>query len=165
MLPVSVGNVQATLPNESEYKKMKIAVALVLFLATVVVGAEPSLSVWGGIYARPQADQGKVVYNQQCAVCHGDSLEGKNGPTLVGPIFKENWNGLTADDLFEYIKTSMPRGQVGRLSREQTATIVAYLLSYNGFPEGQKELPTDAKALQDIRFESAKPGVENAKAR
>jgi len=143
---------------------MKTAIGLVLFFATVVVGAEPSMSVWDGIYMAPQADQGKVVYNQQCAVCHGDSLEGKNGPTLVGPTFKENWNGLTADDLFEYIKTSMPRGQVGRLSREQTATIVAYLLTFNGFPAGQKELPSDAKALQNIRFEAAKPGVESAKA-
>jgi hypothetical protein len=83
--------------------------------------------------------------------------------SLTGPAFKENWNGLTADDLFEYIKTAMPRGQTGRLTRDQTANIVAFLLTSNGFPAGNKELPIDAKALQGISFAASKPGVEAAK--
>jgi cytochrome c5 len=82
---------------------MKTAIGLVLFFATVAC-AEQSMSVWDGIYMPRQADQGKAVFNEQCAVCHGDTLAGKNGPALTGPTFRENWNGLTADDLCEYIK-------------------------------------------------------------
>jgi S-disulfanyl-L-cysteine oxidoreductase SoxD len=51
----------------------------------------------------------------------------------------------------------MPADRPGQLSREQNADILAFLLSSNGFPAGQKELPTDAPALQKIRFESVKP--------
>jgi S-disulfanyl-L-cysteine oxidoreductase SoxD len=141
---------------------MKMAIALFLFLGALV-GGEQSMSVWDGIYIPDQATRGKVIYVEQCAVCHGDELAGKNGPALTGATFKENWNGLTADDLFEYIKTSMPRGQTGRLTRDQTANIVAFLLTSNGFPAGKKELPTDAKALQGIGFDAAKPGAESAK--
>jgi hypothetical protein len=43
------------------------------------------------------------------------------------------------------------------LSRQQNADILAFLLSFNAFPAGQKELPSDAEALQKIRFEAAKP--------
>jgi len=76
---------------------------------------------------------------------------------LAGADFKSDWNGQTADDLFEKMQTSMPADRPGQLSREQNADILAFLLSSNGFPAGQKELPPDAAALQKIRFESAKP--------
>jgi S-disulfanyl-L-cysteine oxidoreductase SoxD len=135
---------------------MRMISALVLTLATTLVTGE-SMSVWDGIYAEEQASRGKALYNDHCSACHGETLAGKNGPALVGSSFKENWNGLSADDLFEYIKKSMPRGQAGTLSREKTADLLAFLLTSNGFPAGQKALPNDAAALQAIRFESAKP--------
>ncbi len=77
-------------------------------------------------------------------------------PPLAGSEFKGNWDGQTAGDLFEKMQTSMPADQPGRLSREQNADILAFLLASNGFPSGDKELPTDAAALAKIRFESAK---------
>ena len=140
---------------------MKIAIGLSVCFAAMaaIVYAGGSASVWDGIYMQAQASRGKEVFSQNCAACHGGSLEGKNGPSLNSASFKENWNGLTADDLFEYIKKSMPRGQAGILTREQTADIVAFLFTSNGFPAGQKELPTDAAALLTIRFESAKPTI------
>jgi mono/diheme cytochrome c family protein len=143
---------------------MRIAGWLII-LSAAALTAEQSASVWDGVYVPDQAERGKAVYSEQCAMCHGDALEGRSGPALTGGGFKENWNGLSGDDLFEYIKTSMPRGQVGRLSRDQTALMVAYLLMSNGFPAGKKELPTDAKTLQSISFEAAKPGTESAKAK
>src|SRR5271165_7012954 len=76
---------------------------------------------------------------------------------LAGPDFKSNWNGQSADDLFEKMQTSMPADQPGRLSREQNADILAFLFASNGFPVGQKELPANAAVLEKIRFESAKP--------
>jgi S-disulfanyl-L-cysteine oxidoreductase SoxD len=101
---------------------------------------------------------GKALYGKQCASCHGAALDGSGqAPPLAGADFKGDWNGQTTDDLFEKMQTSMPADRPGQLSREQNADILAFLLSSNGFPAGQKELPADAAALQKIRFQTAKP--------
>ena len=73
------------------------------------------------------------------------------------PISKAIGTDKPSDNLFEKMQTSMPADKPGQLSREQNADILAFLLTSNGFPSGQKELPTDAAALGKIRFESAKP--------
>jgi S-disulfanyl-L-cysteine oxidoreductase SoxD len=135
---------------------MRIACGLVLSLALSAYAQAPS-SVWDGVYTREQAGRGKSLYGKECASCHGTALDGSGtAPPLAGPDFKNDWNGQTADDLFEKMQTSMPADQPGRLSREQNADILAFLLSSNGFPAGQKELPTDAAVLQKIRFEAAR---------
>jgi mono/diheme cytochrome c family protein len=135
---------------------MRFAIGLIVFTAAIVL-AQESASVWDGIYMPEQASRGKALFGEKCQGCHGTALEGKTGPQLAGAIFKANWTGLTADDLFEYIIKAMPRGQPGSLSRDQTADLVAFLLTSNGFPAGQKELPRDAALLLKIRFEAAKP--------
>jgi mono/diheme cytochrome c family protein len=151
--------------RKSEFKKMKIAAWLVIVFAAALTAEQTTSSVWDGVYLPEQAEKGKALYTNQCGMCHGDALEGKNAPALAGAGFKDAWNGLTSDDMFEYIKTSMPRGQVERLSREQTAAIVSYLLQANGFPSGKKEFPSEVKALQSISFAASKPGVESAKSK
>jgi mono/diheme cytochrome c family protein len=135
---------------------MRIAIGLVVFLAAIVY-AQESASVWDGVYMQDQASRGKALFTEKCEGCHGKALEGKTGPQLAGTTFMGNWSGLTADDLFEYISKSMPRGQPGSLSRDQTADLVAFLFTSNGFPAGQKGLPKDAALLQKIHFEAAKP--------
>jgi mono/diheme cytochrome c family protein len=135
---------------------MKSLIVLVISLAAAVSAHEP-VSVWSGVYAPEQASRGRDLYSRQCAGCHGGTLAGKTGPQLAGATFTENWNGLTADDLFEYVQKSMPRGQAGSLSREQTADLVAFLFTSNGFPAGTKELPKEAEVLQTIHIEASKP--------
>ncbi len=135
---------------------MRIAIGLAFFAAMGL--AEQPASVWDGVFTAPQADRGKALYGQNCASCHGAALDGSGqAPPLSGPDFQGNWNGQTADDLFEKIQTSMPADRPGQLSRRQNADILAFLLNSNGFPAGQKELPSDAAALQKIRYESSKP--------
>jgi mono/diheme cytochrome c family protein len=117
--------------------------------------AQQAASVWDGVYTQEQASRGKTLYSKQCASCHGDALDGSGqAPPLAGPDFKGNWNGQTADDLFEKMQSSMPADQPGKLSRQENADILAFVLGFNGFPAGSKELPTDAAALQKIRFET-----------
>jgi mono/diheme cytochrome c family protein len=131
-------------------------VLVVLLAATVA--AQPAASVKDGVYTKEQADRGKTLYGKHCASCHGAALDGNGtAPPLAGADFQGNWNGQTADDLFEKIQTSMPADQPGSLSREQNADILAFLLSCNGFPAGSKELPADAALLQKIRIEAVKP--------
>jgi mono/diheme cytochrome c family protein len=135
---------------------MKIAFAPVLFLAAIVY-AQQSASVWDGVYMQEQAGRGKALYDKNCASCHGKALDGISAPALTGMEFMGSWDGLTADDLFERIQTAMPADDPGRLSRTQTADLVAFLLTFNGFPAGQKELPNDAASLKTIRFEAVRP--------
>jgi mono/diheme cytochrome c family protein len=133
-------------------------IAGLLFLVATMLYAQQSSSIWDGVYTPDQASRGKEVYSQACASCHGVALDGRGtAPPLSGSDFKSDWNGQTVDDLFEKMQTSMPADKPGQLSREQNADILAFLLTANGFPSGQKELPTDEAVLGKIRFESAKP--------
>ena len=135
---------------------MRIGLGLI-FLLVAIVRAEQTPSVWDGVYTSAQSDRGKALYTKECSSCHGAALDGSGtAPPLAGADFRGNWNGQTVDDLLEKIQTTMPADQPGRLSREQNADILAFLLGSNGFPAGSKDLPTDAAALAKIRFEAAK---------
>jgi mono/diheme cytochrome c family protein len=136
---------------------VKTTIGLIVLCAALAT-AQPSASVWDGVYMAGQADRGKSLYGKSCASCHGASLRGGGAaPPLAGADFRAGWNGQTAGDLFEKIQATMPADQPGSLSREQNAAILAFMLASNGFPAGSKELPTDAAELAKIRFESAKP--------
>ena len=127
-------------------------------MLAAIACAQPSGSVWDGVFTQEQASRGKTLYSKECASCHGQALDGSGqAPPLSGADFKGNWNGQTVDDLFEKVQTSMPGDQPGKLSRAQNADILAFVLGNNGFPAGSKELPADAAVLQKIRFETAKP--------
>src|ERR1700734_4141744 len=142
--------------NHTILNRMRIAFGLALWLAGAY--AQQSTSVWDSVYTAGQADRGKPLYGKQCASCHGAALDGSGqAPPLAGSDFKGDWNGQTVDDLFEKMQTSMPADRPGQLSREQNADILAFVLGFNGFPAGSKELPADAALLQKIRFETAKP--------
>jgi mono/diheme cytochrome c family protein len=131
---------------------MRIAIGLAL-LAGAIAFASESVSVWDGVYIEAQSARGKALYGEQCADCHGAKLQGVTAPALAGEGFVSSWNGLSADDVFEYMKRSMPRGDAaGSLSREQTADILAYMLTANGFPAGKKDLPSDITSLKAIRI-------------
>jgi len=135
---------------------MRIAIGLLALLAKALSAQQSS--VWDGVYTPVQANRGKDAYSKACASCHGAALDGSGAvPPLAGPDFKSDWNGQTVDDLFEKMQTTMPADKPGQLSREQNADILAFLLTANGFPSGQKELSTDTAALGKIRFESVKP--------
>jgi mono/diheme cytochrome c family protein len=114
-------------------------------------------SVWDGVYTDDQAKRGQPLYNKYCAACHGEQLTGgEDSPPLTGGAFLANWNGLTVGDLFERIRVSMPQDRPGRLTRQQNADVLAYLLSANQFPAGRTELPTETERLKQIRFEPPK---------
>lgn len=119
--------------------------------------AAESRSVWDGVYTEEQAKRGETLYNKECASCHGDTLIGAGGASpLTGGTFLSNWNGLTVGDLFERIRKTMPQGSLGKLTKQQDADVLAYILSFNKFPAGKTELPRQVEFLKEIRLE-AKP--------
>jgi mono/diheme cytochrome c family protein len=129
-----------------------LAVAFVIGLAA----AQSPASVRDGVYSDQQAGRGAALYQTACASCHGDKLQGKGQtPALAGSDFVMDWNGMTVGDLFDKLQTSMPADKPGSLSREQNASLVAFLLSANKFPSGTAELSSDAERLRQIRFEAA----------
>jgi len=116
-----------------------------------------SRTVWDGVYTTDQAARGAALYSSQCASCHGTALTGgESAPPLAGADFFSNWNGLTVGDLFERIRVSMPADRPGKLSRDQDADILAYILSMNQFPSGKTELERQTEALKQIRIEPEK---------
>src|SRR5690242_11050111 len=104
-----------------------------------------NMTVWSlvvaGVYASAmvavsaQAKRGEAVYKEQCAACHGDNLEGSGPmPPLAGKDFLANWQGKPVSDVFDKTQTSMPATAPGSLSAEQTADVVAYMLSAGKYP-------------------------------
>ena len=121
-----------------------------------------SRSVWDGVYTEEQAKRGEAVYQKECASCHGDMLTGgESAPALTGGAFQANWNGLTLGDLFDRIRKTMPQSAPGRLTRQQDADILAFMLSVNKFPAGKTELYRQSEMLKEIRFETKKPASKN----
>lgn len=110
----------------------------------------PSRSVGDGVYSEEQAGRGKVVYESQCATCHGDALLGGGvAPALVGAGVIEAWSGQSVGTLYASIRTTMPAGEPAALSPQHYIDIVAYLLQANGFPAGIRELSLEDRALLD----------------
>ena len=113
--------------------------------------------MWDGVYTAEQAARGAALYANNCASCHGTALTGgESAPPLTGGEFSSNWNGLTVGDLFERIRTSMPADRPGKLTREQNADVIAFMLSVSEFPAGKTELEHQAEALKQIRIEPKK---------
>lgn len=148
---------------------MKTRVVRAAMLAAAglwLLSAETSRSSMDGVYSEAQAKRGRELYAAQCIECHGHDLEGKyESAPLVGDEFRNNWEGLDLDKLFERIFTTMTGDAAGMIStgapkpltREQTADLVAFLLYFNGMPAAKTDLSTKAEVLQTIRFESPKP--------
>jgi|SRR5262245_60782556 mono/diheme cytochrome c family protein len=141
---------------------MKNTVAVLIvggFLASlgVAVAAQATRSVNEGVYTADQAKKGEGLYKEQCAACHGDNLEGSGPmPPLAGKDFLANWSGKTLGDLYEKTQTTMPATAPGTLTPEQTADIVAFLLSKDNFPTGAAALVGKTEPLAQIKIEEPK---------
>ncbi len=115
-------------------------------------------TTWDGVYSEEQAKRGADAYSKSCASCHGPDLAGADtAPSLTGGEFNASWNDLALDDLFERAATTMPADAPGSLSKQQYADVLAFILSKDGFPAGQTELPGDNAALKQIKFVAQKP--------
>ena len=111
--------------------------------AVVTIAAQgPGRTVWDGAFTAEQAERGKTQYATSCARCHGGSLEGGMGRSLVGTSFWNKWREQSVGDLLDYVSKNMPMGQTSTttLSPPAYADIVAFLLKSNDLPTGVAEL-------------------------
>ena len=122
------------------------------------LAAQQAKSQWNGVFTSEQATRGHAIYDDQCASCHGAELTGDGrAPGLAGGVFSANWNDLTLGDLFEQMSYSMPQNDPGRLSRQQNADVLAYMLHKGNYPAGQTELTPDLEILRTLKFIATKP--------
>ena len=115
----------------------------------------PPRSVKDGVYTMGQADQGKVVYDDKCALCHGRmaSVTPDIAALLDDHTFRKRWTSRSLGELFEIIYLTMPQDAPGTLSTAQAADLVAYILSANKLPPGDVALPDDVETLAELPFE------------
>jgi S-disulfanyl-L-cysteine oxidoreductase SoxD len=83
-----------------------------------------------------QAQDGGRLYAEQCAECHGATLNGGRGPPLRGAGFLQNWQHKTARRLYSRILTTMPAGAPGTLPEKAVLELTIYILSQNGVDVG-----------------------------
>jgi cytochrome c len=95
--------------------------------------------------------EGKSVYQQQCASCHGENLQGGIGDRLIGgrgslvnddprkpPVKTVESYWPYATTLFDYVKRAMPLAAPDSLTDDQVYAVTAYIL------EQAKIVPQDA---------------------
>jgi len=130
-----------------------------LALAAVQAEQLPPRSAKEGVYSAAQANQGKTVYVEKCASCHGtmESVTPDMAPLLNDAGFQNLWRERSIARLFSRILETMPQDKPGTLSPQQTAEIVAYILSANQLPAGDVALPLDLEILRDIRLDAGEP--------
>jgi mono/diheme cytochrome c family protein len=92
------------------------------------------------------------VYADQCGLCHGDKLEGSQGPPLTGDFFVTRWSAQPLSDLANKIRNTMPASAPGSLSPQQSVDVVAHILKTGGFPAGKSELAADEASLTRIAW-------------
>jgi mono/diheme cytochrome c family protein len=133
-------------------------VAVVIAGCAATVAAQASRSVWDSVYTIEQAKKGEALATAQCVSCHGAGLTGAEAaPPLTGDLFNSTWEGVTLSDLADRIRTTMPLDRPGTLSRQQTADVLAYMLSLSKIPAGTTPLPADTLTLGQIKYVSYPP--------
>lgn len=112
---------------------------------------EARSSIWDGVYTEAQAKRGEQSYAKSCAKCHAEDLLGStNAPALVGQAFFARFDRVSADEVIDVIRRTMPQEAPDTLGMPVYADIVTYLFRSNGAPDGKTELPTDRAKLREI---------------
>lgn len=98
---------------------------------------------------RGTAAQGARLFQQQCAVCHGERGRGASAEELVGgsePL-TSRWADKTiglywphATTLFDMIRRSMPMFAPGSLDADAVYALTAYLLAEEGLIAAEAEM-------------------------
>jgi mono/diheme cytochrome c family protein len=129
--------------------RMALSVAALVGSVAIAVQAQQPRTVTDGAYTAEQATRGEALYKDRCASCHGPTLGGAQAPPLTGEEFMRVWAGPLSE-LVNKIQNTMPANDPGKLTRQQSADIVAHMLQVGKFPAGRIELVADEAALKSI---------------
>jgi S-disulfanyl-L-cysteine oxidoreductase SoxD len=103
--------------------------------------------------------EGRAIFAEKCASCHGGKGEGGVGDRLVGgqgtlasvkPVKTVGSFWPYAPTLFDYIRRAMPMNAPQSLSNQEVYALSAYILNLNGLAADNATL--DAKSLAAIKM-------------
>jgi mono/diheme cytochrome c family protein len=134
-----------------------VAASVMLESLAPVMHAQQTRTASDSVYTDAQAARGRTIYREECATCHGDSLEGKLAPPLAGSAFLAAWGAQPLAELAGKIRNTMPAEDPGKLKPAEAADLVAYILQAGKFPSGRNELGTDEAVLKSIVLAAARP--------
>ena len=138
-------------------KILSVSPAKILFVS-LLFGSGSSVSIFAAeapassTFTEAQYERGELLYQQQCALCHGVELSEGAAPALIGTTFRKTWSRMGANvaELFNRIATTMPPRQEGSLNETQNLEILAYVLGRNNVLRGTEELKNDYAYLNAI---------------
>ena len=105
------------------------------------------------------AKEGRVIYEQKCARCHGEHGEGATAEELISgpkPPSPDNPSSAIgsywpyATTIFDFVRRSMPPAAPGSLSADETYAVTAYLLAANAIIPESEEM--NAETLAAVRM-------------
>ena len=132
-------------------KEAGAALSMLLLLGVLADAQDASgPSIWSGVFTAAQAARGDDAYQASCSGCHGNDLRATDAEAvdLTGPAFRAKWNGRTLEERFETIRDTMPLGNANSLGDKTYMDILAFILRFNDFPPGNRELvPETAKVI------------------
>ena len=132
--------------------QLPLTCSIVALVAVAALRAQAPANL---TYTLAQAARGNVLYQQRCAACHGEDVNGDgNGitPALFGPAFAANWGGLPLSELLQRIQLEAGQSKPAGLTRAQQADVLAFLLQVNEIVDGAAELPADITTLSQVRL-------------
>ena len=144
---------------------LTVGVVLAAAAAMTAILSEPAaaqVSIWSGVYTEAQSKRGQQLYSGACSQCHGPRLNGAAqsdqppSPAIARAGFLRKWDGKTVAELFKYVREMMPTDNPGTLSDQQAIDSITYMFAVSEIPAGDKELPTDKKALEGIVIQAQK---------
>ena len=105
------------------------------------------------------AIEGKEIYANRCARCHGANGEGRDSVALAGgqgtlatpkPVKTVTSFWPHATTIFDYVSRSMPFDKPGTLTADQVYAVTAYVLFLGGIVP--QDAVMDARSLPKVRM-------------
>jgi cytochrome c len=118
------------------------------------------------------ARQGAIVYEKQCAACHGPKGAGKPADALAGgvgtlgtktPVRTVGSYWPYATTLFDYVRRSMPITNPLSLTNDEVYAVSAYVLFLNGIVG--EDAPMNAQTLPQVKMPNRDGFIDDWKAR
>jgi mono/diheme cytochrome c family protein len=108
------------------------------------------------------ASQGQMVYEEKCAACHGEKLEGiseTGAPALIGgrgtlvtakpfKTVESYWPYATT--VFDYVRRAMPFNAPGSLTGDEVYAVTAYVLTSGKIISESQVM--DASSLPEVEM-------------
>jgi len=109
------------------------------------------------VFTAEQAAAGRSAFQAHCASCHAGDLGGRDdAPALKGDAFLATWKAKPVNELFDFVRTTMPP-EGGSISADDYLAIIAYTLQENGAQPGPQPLTASTSTVISAVLSRPKP--------